>query len=122
MIPKTEPVTEHSPASPVSAEDRNRTRTPSPCMDLDDISSDSLVSDASPHDFKLTLLYDSEDSDTPVGSIVFSSEEDVPFSFGQEDQRKVRKRDPRPMKQAEADRRPGIRTDGKGKAGPRPRI
>ena len=54
VIPKTEPwpVTEHSPASPVLAEDRNRTRTPSPCMDLDDISSDSLVSDVSPHDFK----------------------------------------------------------------------
>ena len=101
VIPKTEqwPVTEHSPASPVSAEDRNRTRTPSPCMDLDDISSDSLVSDASPHDFKVTLLYDLDDSDTPVRSIVFSSEEDVPLSFGQEDRCKVRKRDPRPMKQ-----------------------
>ena len=90
---------ENSLASPVAAEDRNRTSTPSPCMDLDDISSDSLVSDASSDDFKVTLLYDSEDSDTPVGYIVFSSEEDVPLSFGQEDRRKVRKRDPRPMKQ-----------------------
>ena len=101
VIPKTEPwpVTENSPASPVSAEDGNRTRTPSPCMDLDDISSDSLDSEASPHDFKVTLLYDSEDSDTPVGSIVFSSDEDAPLNFGQEDRRKVRKRDPRPMKQ-----------------------
>ena len=101
VIPKTEPwpVTEHSPASPVLAEDRNRTRTPSPCMDVWIISSDSLVSDASPHDFRVTLLYDSDDSDTPVGSIVFSSEEEVPLSFGQEDRRKVRKHDPRPMKQ-----------------------
>ena len=47
----------------------------------------------------MTLLYDSDDSDTQVGSIVFSSEEKVPLSFGQEDRRKVRKRDPRPMKQ-----------------------
>ena len=101
VIPKTEPwpVTENSPASPVSAEDGNRTCTPSPCMDLDDISSDSLGSEASPHDFRVTLFYDSEDSDTPVGSIVFSSDEDAPLNFGQKDRRKVRKRDPRPMNQ-----------------------
>ena len=101
VIPKTEPwpVTENSPSSPASAQDGNRTHTPSPCMDLDDISSDSSVGDASPHDFKVTRLYDSEDSDTPVGSIVFSSDEDVPLSSGQDDRRKVRKRDPRPMSQ-----------------------
>ena len=82
VILKTKPwpVTENPPASPTSAEDGNRTRTPSPCMDLDDISTDSSVGDASPQNFKVTLLYDSEDSDTPVGSIVFSSEEDVPQS------------------------------------------
>ena len=34
-----------------------------------------------------------------MGSIVFSSDEDVPLSSGQEDRRKVRKRDPRPMSQ-----------------------
>ena len=28
----------------------------------------------------MTLLYDSEDSCTPVGSIVFSSDEDLPLS------------------------------------------
>ena len=61
VIPKTEPwpVKENSPASLVSAEDGNRTRTTSPCMVLDNISSDSSVGDASPHDFKVTLLYDS---------------------------------------------------------------
>ena len=68
-------------------------------MILDDISSCSSVGDTSPHDFKVTLLYDLEDSITPVGSIVFSSDEDVPLSSGQEDRRKVRKRDPRPMNQ-----------------------
>ena len=91
VIPKTKPW-------PV-AKDGNRTRTPSPCMDLDEISTDSSVGDASPQDFKVTLLYDSEDPDTPVGSIVFSSDEDVPLSPGQEDRRKVRKRDPRPVSQ-----------------------
>ena len=68
-------------------------------MVLDDISSCSSVGDASPHDFKVKLLYDSENSITPVGSIVFSSDEDVQLSSGQEDRRKVRKRDPRPMNQ-----------------------
>ena len=101
VIPKTKPwpVTKNPPASATLAEDGNRTRTPSPCMDLDDISTDSSVGDASPHNFKVTLLYDSEDSDTPVGSIVFSSNEDVPLSPGQEDRHKVRKRDPRPVSQ-----------------------
>ena len=109
VIPKTKPwpVTENPPASPTSAEDGKRTRTPSPCMDLDDISTDSSIGDTSPQNFKVTLLYASENLDTPVGSIVFSSDEDVPLSSGQEDRRKVRKRDPRPVS------RPGptVRTD-----------
>ena len=86
VIPKTKPwpVTENPPVSPTSA-DGNRTRTPSPCMDLDDISTDSSVGDTSPQKFKVTLLYTPEDSDTPVGSIVFSSDEDVPLRSGQED-------------------------------------
>ena len=52
-----------------------------------------------PNDYKLTLLYDTEDSVTPVGSLVISSEEDVPLSSGQEDRPKVRKCDPRPRGQ-----------------------
>ena len=101
VLPRTEPwpVTEKSPASPVSARDRNRTRTPSPCFELDDISSASSVGDTSTNYYKLTLSYDTEDSITPVGSIVFSSEEDVPLSSGQEDRRKVCKCDPRPRGQ-----------------------
>ena len=79
----------------MSARDGNRTRTPSPCFQLDDISSASLVGDTSINDYKLKLSYDTEDSITPVGSIVFSSDKDVPLSSGQEDRRKVRKRDPR---------------------------
>ena len=94
VIPKTTPW----PVA-VNSSDGNRTRTPSPCMDLDEISTDSSVADASPQDFKVTLLYDSEDSCTPMGSIVFSSDEDLLLSPGQEDRRKVRKRDPRPVSQ-----------------------
>ena len=79
VFPKTKlwTITEKPPSSPVSARDGNRTRTPSPCYQLDDISSAS-----------------SAPSITPVGSIVFSSDEDVPLSSGQEDRRKVRRREP----------------------------
>ena len=79
VFPKTKlwTITEKPPSSPVSARDGNRTRTPSPCYQLDDISSAS-----------------SAPSITLVGSIVFSSDEDVPLSSGQEDRRKVRRRDP----------------------------
>ena len=68
-------------------------------MDLDELSSDDLVTGASPQDFKVTLMCDSEDSCTPVGSIVFSSNEDLPLSPGQEDRRKVHKRNTQPLSQ-----------------------
>ena len=42
-------------------------------MDLDELSSDDSVIDKPPQDLKVTLLNDSDDSCTPVGSIVFSS-------------------------------------------------
>ena len=102
VIPKTKPwpMSANSPASPTSAEDGNRTRTPSPCMDRDELSSDGSVTGASPQDFKVTPMYDLEDSCTPVGSIVFSSDEDLPLSPGQEDRRKVRKHNTRPLSQS----------------------
>ena len=119
VLPKTEPwpVTEKSPASPVSARDGNRTRTPSPCFELDDIPSASSVGDTSTNEYKLTLSSDTEDSVTPVGSLVISSEKDVPLSSGQEDRRKVRKRDPRPRGQPRpTDVSEYVPTPGKGRS------
>ena len=54
VLPKTKlwPITEKSPSSPVSARDGNRTRTLSPCYQLDDISSASLIGDTSINDYK----------------------------------------------------------------------
>ena len=42
VIPKTKPwpVASDSPVSPLSVDGRNRSRTPSPCVDLDGLSSD----------------------------------------------------------------------------------
>ena len=54
------------------ADGGNRTRSPSPCVYLDGFSSDDSVVDAPPQDLKVTLLYDSDDSGTPI---VFSSDE-----------------------------------------------
>ena len=91
-LPKTKlwTITEKPPSSPVSARDGNRTRTPSPCFQLDDLSSVSSIENTSTNDYKM----DTALSITPAGSIVFSSEEDVPSSSGQEDRRKVRRREP----------------------------
>ena len=62
--------------------------------------------DVTPQDFKVTLLCNSDDSCTPVGSTVFSSEEDPPLSPGRGDQRKVRKRNIRPSGRSELMDRP----------------
>ena len=103
VIPKTKPwpVTLESPTSLTSIDGGNRTRSPSPCVDLDWFSSDDFVVDAPPQDLKVTLLYDSDDSCTPVGSIVFSSDEGLPLSPGQDDRRKVCKRNSWPSSRSE---------------------
>ena len=108
VIPKTKPwpVATDSPRSPTSVDGGNRTCSPSPCMDLDELSSDDFVVDAPPHDLKVTLLYDSDDSCTPVGSIVFSSDEDPPLRPGQDDRRKVCKRNSLPSSRSELLDRP----------------
>ena len=82
------PITEQPPSSPASVRDGNQSRTPSPCHQLDDISTMTTM-----NDYKLTLPTESPHSITPVGSIVFSSDDDVPLCSGQEDRRKVRRRD-----------------------------
>ena len=115
VIPKTKPWlvaldSPTSPTSPTSVDGGIRTRSPSPCVDLDELSSDDSVVDAPPQDFKVTLLYDSDDSCTPVRSIVFSSDEDPPLSPGQDDRRKECKRNSRPSSRSESLDRAAKRT------------
>ena len=90
-LPKTKlwTITKKPPSSPVSARDGNRSRTPSPCFQLDDLSSVNSTGNTSTNDFNM----DTARSITPVGSIVFSSEEDAPLISGQEDRRKVQRRE-----------------------------
>ena len=95
VLPTTKlwPITEQPPSSPASVRDGNRTRTPSPCYQLDDISSASSTDETTTNDYRLTLLTDSSNSITPVGSIVSFSDDDLPLCSGQEDRRKVQRRD-----------------------------
>ena len=94
-LPKTRlwPITEQPPSSPASVRNSYRSRTPSPCYQLDDISSASSIGETTTNDYKLTLPTESPHSITPVGSILISSDDDVPLCFGQEDRRKVQRRD-----------------------------
>ena len=87
------PITERPPSSPASVRDGNRSRTPSPCYQLDTISSASSAGETTPSDYRLTLATDSAHSVTPVGSVMLSSDDDVPLCFIQEDRRKVQRRD-----------------------------
>ena len=94
-LPKTKlwPITEQPPSSPASVRDGNRTRTPSPCYPLDDLTSASSTGGTLTNDYRLTLLTDSSNSITPVGSIVSFSDDDLPLCSDQEDKRKVQRRD-----------------------------
>ena len=75
-------------------------------VDLDVLSSDDSEVDVTLQDYKVTLLCNSDDSRTPVGSVQFSSEEDHPLSSGQDDRRKVRKRNNRPLCRSDSMDRP----------------
>ena len=98
-LPKTKlwPITEQPPSSPASVRDDSITRTPSPCFQLDDLTSVSSAGETTKIDYKLSLVTDSSLSVTPVGSIVSFSDDDLPLDFedelGQEDTRRVETRD-----------------------------
>ena len=96
-LPKTKlwPITEQPPSSPASVRDDLVTRTPSPCYQLDDLTSVSSAGGTT--DYRLSLLTDSSLSVTPVGSIVSFSDDDLPLDsdgeLTREDTRRVQTRD-----------------------------
>ena len=91
--PKLWPITEQPPSSPASVRDGNVTRTPSPCYQLDDLTSASSTGGTMSNEYRLTLSTDSSNSMTPVGSIVSFSDDDLPLESDQEDTRQVLRRD-----------------------------
>ena len=94
-LPKTKlwPITEQPPSSPASVRDGNHTRTPSPCYQLDDLTSASSTGGTLTNDYRLTLSTDSSTSLTPVGSIVSFSDDDLPLDSDQGYTRKVQRWD-----------------------------
>ena len=98
-LPKSKlwPITEQPPSSPASVRDGLVTRTPSPCYQLDDLTSASSTGGTGKNDYRLSLLTDSSLSVTPVGSIVLFSDDDLPLDsdggITREDTRRVQKRD-----------------------------
>ena len=98
-LPKTKlwPITEQPPSSPASVRDGLVTCTPSPCYQLDDLTSASSTGGTGKNDYRLSLLTDSSLSVTPVGSIVSFSDDDLPLDsdgeITREDTRRVQKRD-----------------------------
>ena len=98
-LPKTKlwPITEQPPSSPASVRDDLITRTPSPCYQLDDLTSVSSAGGTTKTDYRLSLLTDSSLSVTLVGSIVSFSDDDLPLDsdgeLTREDTRRVQTRD-----------------------------
>ena len=83
------PVSLASPASPVPDCATDLARSPSPCLNLDALSSDDAEESVTPQDFSVTLFCDSGDGHTPVGSDQISSDEDLPSGSRVEDRRQV---------------------------------
>ena len=98
-LPKNKmwPITEQPPSSPASVRDDLVTCTPSPCYQLDDLTSVSSAGGTTKTDYRLSLLTDSSLSVTPVGSIVSFSDDDLPLDsdgeLTREDTRRVQTRD-----------------------------
>ena len=62
-------VSTHSPASPDPVCSMDLARSPSPCLNLDTLSSDDAEESVIPHDISVTLLCGSEDGHTRLVSI-----------------------------------------------------
>ena len=61
-------VSTDSPASPDPACTTDLDRSPSPCLNLDTLSSDDAEESVIPRDISVTVLCSSEDDNTPIGS------------------------------------------------------
>ena len=90
---KSWPITEQPPSSPAGPRDGNRTRTPSPCYQLDGLTTASSTGGSVKNDYRLTISTDSSNSPTPVGSILSISDDDLPMESEREDKRKVQRRE-----------------------------
>ena len=77
------------PASPDAVCSTDLLRLPSPCLNLDALSSDDAEESVRLSDISVTLLCSSEDGHTPVNSDQVLSDEDLPAAAGSGDRRQV---------------------------------
>ena len=82
-------VTTDSPASPASVCSTDLLRLPSPCLNLDVLSSDDAEESVGLSDISVTLLCGSDDGHIPVNSDQVLSDEDLPVAAGLGDRRQV---------------------------------
>ena len=78
-----------SPASPDPVCSTDLFRSPSPCLNLDVLSSDDAEESVRLCDILVSLLCGSEDGHTPVNSDQVLSDEDLPAAAGSRDRRQV---------------------------------
>ena len=82
-------VSTDSPVSPDPGCSTDLVRSPSPCLNLDALSSDDAEESVRPRDISVTLLCGSEDTHTPVNSDQVLSDVDLPTAAGSRDRRQV---------------------------------
>ena len=82
-------VSSDSPASPDPTCPTDLARSPSPCLNLDVLSSDDAEESVIPRDISVTALCSSEDDITPIGSDQVLSDMDLPAASASQDRRQV---------------------------------
>ena len=78
-----------SPALPDPGCSADLLRSPSPCLNLDALSSDDAEDAVGLHDFSVTLICGSDGGHTPVNSDQVLSDEDLPATTDSGDRRQV---------------------------------
>ena len=82
-------VSTDSPALPDPVCSTDLLRLPSPCLNLDVLSSDDAEESVKLSDISVTLLHGAEDGHTPVNSDQVLSDDDLPVAAGSRDRRQV---------------------------------
>ena len=82
-------VSSDSPASPDPTCPTDLPRSPSPCLNLDALSSDDAEESVIRRDFSVTVLCTSEDGITPIGSDQVLSDVDLPVTLDSQDRHQV---------------------------------
>ena len=90
-VRKTWMVSSDSPTSPDPTCTTDLARSPSPCLNLDTLSSDDAEESVIPRDISVTVLCSSEEDITPIGSDQVLSDVDLPAASDSRDRRQAQR-------------------------------